>query len=670
MAQIKISEMPTASSVNLTDYVPIVQNGINKKTSVENFVGNEAERVEAEKKRVEAEEARAAAERSRVQFEEIRKRDENTRTQNEENRTSAEESRVQAEESRVSSEEARKQAEQNRVKGENTRNSQEETRQEQEETRIKNEEERIARMEQEYYNGLYAKGETYSGIASNKGIKLHKVVGKTEQNTTNGYQLFDSSKLATRSQGGATVTNNGDGSFTISGSGNLKELYSNAYVYSNEQFKNFIKKGQLKLNDGSSNPKVSITFYDDSVSPSKVYVDLEHDRSSGTITDEILNNSNIKMRIRFYGLQNSAIETATIKPMLYQDGDGTWEQFTGGKPAPNPDYAMPIENVEISNITSHGRQLFDSSKVTTKSQGGATVTNNNDGSFTISGNGTVSELFVVNYDITGDIAKSFFKAGRVKTALSNVRPYFYFSFRHSGGIYGDVDSKSYTNFDLTDEMINSDGFYVRCGFQLPQGNEIVNGTIKPMVYQDGDGTWEEFHGDTVETSLTLAQDDIYQNGTITRARKQVVFDGSSDENWVKSSLLNGRMIFTIPDAKRTQKPVCNRFKAYETNQKEINRCVLDSNANFFVNSEFETVEKWKTWLQSHSLEVEYELATPTTEEYQVPTIPSYYPYTQISTDNDLTTDIEWELLGNSDNSLEIESLEKRIAALEKQLIGG
>lgn len=145
-------------------------------------------------------------------------------------------------------------------------------------------------------------------------------------------------------------------------------------------------------------------------------------------------------------------------------------------------------------VKTTGAQLFDASKIPTKTQGGATVTNNGDGSFTVTGNGTVSELFVVNYDITGDIAKSFFKAGRVKTALSNVRPYFYFSFRHSGGIYGDVDSKSYTNFDLTDEMINSDGFYVRCGFQLPQGNEIVNGTIKPMVYQDGDGTWEPYTG--------------------------------------------------------------------------------------------------------------------------------------------------------------------------------
>lgn len=181
----------------------------------------------------------------------------------------------------------------------------------------------------------------------------------------------------------------------------------------------------------------------------------------------------------------------TKAPAIYQTVSGESLQIEDSADAPMAGLRVFGKSRQVKTT---GAQLFDASKLPTKTQGGATVTNNGDGSFTVTGNGTVSELFVVNYDITGDIAKSFFKAGRVKTALSNVRPYFYFSFRHSGGIYGDVDSKSYTNFDLTDEMINSDGFYVRCGFQLPQGNEIVNGTIKPMVYQDGDGTWEPYTG--------------------------------------------------------------------------------------------------------------------------------------------------------------------------------
>lgn len=71
-----------------------------------------------------------------------------------------------------------------------------------------------------------------------EGLKLY---GKTEQVQTKGYQLFDASKIATKSAGGATVTNNGDGSFTISGSGNLTGNFVNSHVLSNEEAKNFLK---------------------------------------------------------------------------------------------------------------------------------------------------------------------------------------------------------------------------------------------------------------------------------------------------------------------------------------------------------------------------------------------------------------------------------------------
>lgn len=82
MSQLKITEMSTADSINLSDYVPIVQEGINKKVLVGALVGDEINRVNAENKRVQAEASRVAAEKSRVQFEEQRKKDENIRIKN------------------------------------------------------------------------------------------------------------------------------------------------------------------------------------------------------------------------------------------------------------------------------------------------------------------------------------------------------------------------------------------------------------------------------------------------------------------------------------------------------------------------------------------------------------------------------------------------------------
>ena len=387
----------------------------------------------------------------------------------------------------------------------------------------------IKALEKEFYEGKKVDGMSYTGKTSDKGVQLVKVQGKTVQNgtpspdspveienvkitevTSHGRQLFDQSKLPNRSQGGATVTNNGDGSFTISGGGNLTEYFNNAYIYSNEQFKKFIKKGQLKLNVGSSNPKVSITFYDDSVSPSKVYVDLEDGRNSGTITDEILNNSNMKMRIGFYGLQNSAIETATVKPMLYQEGDGTWE---------------------------------------------------------------------------------------------------------------------------------------------------------------------EFKLDTIETNLTLAQDDTYENNQITRARKQITFDGSSDEAW--RAIANNRFQITVQDVARngysTPKGVCNRLQPVSlldmgtTAEWGIISC---HNGSIYirVSENITTVEQLQTWLSTHNLVVEYELKTSTTEEFKIPTVPSYFDFTDVSTDNEVTTDMTWKVLADCDNTLKQEELERRIEALEQNAL--
>ncbi|WP_459606182.1 hypothetical protein, partial [Enterobacter hormaechei] len=81
---------------------------------------------------------------------------------------------------------------------------------------------------------------TYPQISMN-------VDGDYEQVTTQGYQLFDASKLPTKSQGGAIVTNNGDGSFTISGSGTLTSDFSNLYAYSHDETIKLLKAGNIYL---------------------------------------------------------------------------------------------------------------------------------------------------------------------------------------------------------------------------------------------------------------------------------------------------------------------------------------------------------------------------------------------------------------------------------------
>lgn len=175
-----------------------------------------------------------------------------------------------------------------------------------------------------------------------EGLKLY---GKTEQVQTKGYQLFDASKIATKSAGGATVANNGDGSFTISGSGNLTSAYNYYYVSTHEEMIKLLKVGKLYHAKSSiTGPQFVVAIYNMQTSQIvKSLYAIEQTRSMD-ITSEDLENENYVLNYRFIGTSGDAIKPGTVKPMIYQDGDGTWEPFTGGKPSPSMEYKQDPES--------------------------------------------------------------------------------------------------------------------------------------------------------------------------------------------------------------------------------------------------------------------------------------------------------------------------------------
>ena len=662
MSQLKITEMPTASSVNLSDYVPIVQEGINKKVSVEALVGDEADRVEAENKRVQAEADRVAAEKSRVQFEEQRKRDENTRVSNENERTLKEEERISNENSRQSNEEDRVSSESARVSNENTRIENENARIEAENARIEYD---LCRKNAVIGGFLEQEGTTYSGTASDYGVELYKMAGKTTQQTTNGYQLFDASKIQTKIQGGATVTNNGDGSFTISGNGNLTETYQTYFVLDNETSKSLVKSGTINLVAASTNPYLFVSFKNNAGIIKEVNAKSNSVSSIG-LTNEQINSDGFYIQLGFWGVNGQPIKTGTVKPMLYQDGDGTWEQFTGGQSAPNLDYPMEIENVNIKNILSTNSLM-------------------NESNIEIRGCFIQSNDIITDYDNTWNISKYIpipSGVSKLNFKTKGISPSICFYGKNKEYISGE----SYNSRIVFSVDIPSNAYFMR----LSISNEYVDKAYYCCLESQ---TWKN---NEIETSLTLAQDDIYQNGTITRARKQVTFDGSSDESW-KNLVANTRVQCQLDTVIRANSSItvngyCNRVvyrKIGNANELKNNEFTIISSEDFGgtrliirIPSDISTLEEWKTWLSTHNLVVEYELATPTTEEYQVPTIPSYYPFTNVSTDSIVEpAETVWRANTTSGLAIEnkerldqiqfnIEALEKRIAALEKQLIGG
>ena len=177
---------------------------------------------------------------------------------------------------------------------------------------------------------------------------------------------------------------------------------------------------------------------------------------------------------------------------------------------------------------------------------------------------------------------------------------------------------------------------------------IKTGTVKPMLYQDGDGTWEPYHADTVETNLTLAEGDTYENGTITRARKQITFDGSSDENWsMDQSESAYRFFINVSDSLNSDgrsEVKCNRGM-FNNNNNNIGTIFIIKKICYYIPpQDITTVEAFKTWLSTNNLVVEYELETPTVEDFTIPTIPSYEDYTYVSTDSEVEPTITFRPL--------------------------
>lgn len=185
--------------------------------------------------------------------------------------------------------------------------------------------------------------ETVSGevltVADSSDMELMglKLYGKTTQATTEGYQLFDASKLGTKTAGGCTVTNNGDGSLTISGSGTLSETFAISCDYTHEESVALLQEGTLHLAVGATNPQVVVYLVRNGSTTA-----LDNSNKTAEITQEMLIDTTFFIRLSVYGASGSAIQTGTVKPMLYQNGDGTFEPYTGGKPSPSPEYPQEL----------------------------------------------------------------------------------------------------------------------------------------------------------------------------------------------------------------------------------------------------------------------------------------------------------------------------------------
>lgn len=169
-----------------------------------------------------------------------------------------------------------------------------------------------------------------------EGLKLY---GKTEQVQTKGYQLFDASEVKPASMGGATVIANSDGSYTVSGTGRLTKDFWIGGGYSHDEVLKLFKAGKLTVSAKATMPKVYVSLSGSKGKHFEIYAG-----ETVNITKEMLEDTNLSVGFGFYGSTSKEIIPGTVKPMVYQDGDGTWEPYTGGKPSPSMEYKQDPES--------------------------------------------------------------------------------------------------------------------------------------------------------------------------------------------------------------------------------------------------------------------------------------------------------------------------------------
>lgn len=171
-----------------------------------------------------------------------------------------------------------------------------------------------------------------------------EVAGKSDQFTTTGAQLFNASKIPVLTAGGATVVGTADGGYRISGSGDLTSSFYETVKITDISM---LKPGNIMLKSEATVPKLSIKLINSS---SATLLELSENQTK-TITEDMLNTEGVYLQYMLYGPSSRTITPGTYYPMLYQDGDGTWEPYTGGQPSPSPDYPQEIVGADVTAVT-------------------------------------------------------------------------------------------------------------------------------------------------------------------------------------------------------------------------------------------------------------------------------------------------------------------------------
>ena len=357
----------------------------------------------------------------------------------------------------------------------------------------------------------------------------------------------------------------GEETYSISNKNGIEGIY---YVLQYDNDKNFIK---------ASNNSTTATSFTTTISSNCCYVRVEIGNSSAAPTVE------------------------SVEDFQIEKGPATEYEPYGA--SPSPDYPSPIENItgdiEIKDV---GKNLVKQMnwKQLPSIATGATVT---------SVNGYGTDYIAV--DNTKNYVFSYSGTADSKYVA------FYDESKNFLGYDTNLQIDNYKNWNVTK--------YVRLRIDCSE-NAVTNlqleiGTVAtPYVpYKEQTVYFPLGEEQKLMEGSYLADDGIHHT------RKQVVLDGSDDENWKLwgASLSNVERFYinlNTPTINITNS-LCSHFKFINGNQDEqhfrwsLSQGIYKQFVIYIDKSKATTVAELKTWLQSNPITLEYELSEEETVPY-------------------------------------------------------
>nr|DAN72765.1 MAG TPA: hypothetical protein [Caudoviricetes sp.] len=380
-----------------------------------------------------------------------------------------------------------------------------------------------------------SQGETHLADSDNGKIMDMMVYGKSEQKQYSGKNLLNPT-FKTDTYSGVTLTNNGDGTYTIEGTNNSSgELIFSLVLTVDEQkalYNSLIGKNVKFITESGSTisgsvGRICFVFYN---------------KTENRFSNEIHNGGNVTVPTG-YDLSvvdihinvGQTVSKTIIKPMITTDLTATYDDFepyTGGQPSPSPDYPQEIKSVVNPTVKVCGKNLLKAT-LQTATVNGVTCTNNGDGTYTL--NGTAS-----GGNPSFRIGKIIAKSGR-KLVGSPGAAGSYVSYLPNG-TWNNVTEEKGDGSIISNIGKGTDEIAI----VVLNGTTVKNLLFKPMLTTDLTATYDDFepyHEQTATLPYTLNAIPVSAGGNVTIDGQQYISDYADVErgklvNMVDSSKLD------------------------------------------------------------------------------------------------------------------------------------